>query len=126
MARLHQPTDLDWQLDIHHGVSATQALEQFCQAYALLEQQPLGKGLVVVHGYGSSGRGGQIYLALHHLLAHNRGQLSYGHPLLNGRTNPGCTRVVVRRLGPLTQPQHLLRWSDSEPPPPQLASENHG
>lgn len=110
MPRLQQPPDLDWQLDLHGGLSTEQALTEFLQAYDLLLQQPVDKVLLVIHGYGSTGRGGEIYLAPHQLLEHNRMRARFSHPLLDGRRNPGCTRVQWRLRQRLEVPDSLARW----------------
>ncbi|MSQ85177.1 MAG: hypothetical protein EXR77_20260 [Myxococcales bacterium] len=104
--RLRKLDDADWQLDLHTGLSVATAVAVFAQTVAEL---PAGVTLEIIHGYGKSGSGGEIYLALYQVLALNRKMLAYRHPVLNGQPNIGCTLVQRQAAGELAMPVELQR-----------------
>lgn len=83
------------ELDLH-GLRVSEALERFVKTHNTL----VGKkeGFRVIHGYGSSGIGGQIRSAVRALLTQNPNSARW----IRGEEmdlNPGCTLVYpLRRL----------------------------
>lgn len=98
-----------WFLDLHSGLGVPAALEALVVAWDWLRVRQVPVRLTVLHGYGSKGPGGEIYLALHQTFAHNRRLLGVRHPVEHGRVNPGVTVVTSRADGPLEIPASLPR-----------------
>jgi len=79
------------KLDLHHH-TVTQALDTFVRFYNAQLSRGDRSTIEVVHGYGSSGEGGEIRKRLRLLLERNRRKLSYEFG--DRKTgNPGVTYV---------------------------------
>jgi len=93
------------EIDLH-GLTVADALARFTAHYnARLRAGDAGP-IRVVHGYGSSGRGGEVRAALRDLLSRHTGRLEFVH----GETyfnNPGVTIVYPKH--PLPPPSPNLR-----------------
>lgn len=99
-----------WHLDVHHGLSAADAVAELGEAWAQMLAAGGGMALQIVHGYGKSGQGGEIYFAVHQVLAANRLRLRQRHPTdARGRPNHGATVVEMARMEPLQLPSVLRR-----------------
>ena len=95
------------EIDLH-GLTVTEALSRFAVHYnARLRAGDTGP-IRVIHGYGSSGRGGDLRTALRDLLARHAGRLEFvpGETYFN---NPGVTVVY-----PNHPPRRLPRTSERD------------
>ena len=86
------------EIDLH-GLKYAEALERFIEEHNRTAESGSQTALKVVHGYGSSGTGGEIRKAIRALLSRNpasgefvKGEVSEG--------NPGYTIVYPRRRLP--------------------------
>ena len=90
-----------------HGYKVKEALEAFTAFY----NDQLARGdrseIEVVHGYGSSGEGGEIRKRLHARLERHRKQLSYVPGERRSPYNPGVT--FVKPLDPLPGAEDALQ-----------------
>ncbi len=104
-----------WHLDVHHGLAAAEAVSELCAAWDLMLAAGGTMALQVVHGYGKSGKGGEIYFAVHQLLAANRRRVAQSHPKdPRGQPNPGATVLRVGRAEALQAPAVLQRLGRGE------------
>ncbi|HVP57426.1 MAG TPA: Smr/MutS family protein, partial [bacterium] len=81
----------DKQIDLH-GLPAREALRRFIRDYNAYVRSGRRDPIQVVHGYGSSGRGGVILRAIREYLAANARCLDH---IVEGESlaNPGVTIV---------------------------------
>ena len=85
------------EIDLH-GLRMSEALERFVEAHNSLSGGR-GASLKVIHGYGSSGSGGEIRAAIRNLLKQNPASSDY----IRGEEmdgNPGYTVVYPKRRLP--------------------------
>jgi DNA-nicking Smr family endonuclease len=83
------------EIDLH-GLTVAEALSRFATHYnARLRAGDTGP-IRVIHGYGSSGRGGDLRTAIRELLSRHAGRLEFvpGETYFN---NPGVTVVYPRQ-----------------------------
>ncbi|MCR4424802.1 MAG: Smr/MutS family protein [Firmicutes bacterium] len=86
------------ELDLH-GLRMAEALEAFVAHHNSLAASGGGTGFKVIHGYGSSGSGGEIRAGIRSLLHSNPGCADYV-PGEDMDGNPGYTVVYPRRRLP--------------------------
>jgi len=91
------------KLDLH-GCQVKEAVETFLQTYNRLARSRNAEPLIVVHGYGSSGKGGTIRTRLRRLLDRYPQLVSYQRGEVLG--NPGMTIVLPHK--PLPTGEDLL------------------
>ena len=91
----------DPEIDLH-GLRVTEALERLSKACNLRLRAGDGRPLHVIHGYGSSGRGGDLRTAVREYLDQNSARVEYtpGERFFN---NPGVTIVYPKH--PLPAPE---------------------
>ena len=84
-----------------HGLTPSEALRAFAREYNRQVRQGQLDTITVVHGYGSTGTGGEIKASLHRFLAKHQDALDWlpGDGAAGG--NPGQT--IVRPLAPLPE-----------------------
>ncbi len=125
--RLNRNDPQLWHLDVHHGLSAVDAIGELCAAWREMVAAGGAMTLHIVHGYGKSGRGGEIYFAVHQVLAHNRGRVRQRQALDPiGRVNPGATLVEVARPQPLQLPVVLRRLAPARDSSAVAPTESEG
>ncbi len=90
------------KIDIgHSGETAMQAIEKFrahlalCESYNQVGKHPIDR-LTVIHGYGSTGKGGSIQTRLRKFLTDNHIEFQVGE----GRHGAGTTTILLT-LSPL-------------------------
>jgi len=93
------------EIDLH-GLTVAVALSRFTVQYNAGLRAGNTGSIHVIHGYGSSGRGGDLRTALRELLSRHAGRLEFvpGETYFN---NPGVTIVYPKH--PLTTPFPTLR-----------------
>ncbi|HEX8042212.1 Smr/MutS family protein [Candidatus Deferrimicrobium sp.] len=93
------------EIDLH-GLTVADALSRFAAHYNTRLRAGDTGPIRVIHGYGSSGRGGDLRTALRELLARHAGRLEFvpGETYFN---NPGVTIVYPKH--PLPAPSPNLR-----------------
>ncbi len=90
------------EIDLH-GLTVAEALSRLTVHYnARLRAGDAGP-IRVSHGYGSSGRGGDLRTAIRELLSHHAGRLEFvlGETYFN---NPGVTIVYPKHPLPASSP----------------------
>lgn len=105
-----------------HGYSVPEAIALFTERYNSFVHSGQQGFVEVIHGYGSSGRGGAIAAALQQLLRSSSAYVEYWIP---GDTigNPGITKVYPKKLLPTSHAdadspvrQAVLRYCDTPKP----------
>jgi DNA-nicking Smr family endonuclease len=93
------------EIDLH-GLTVAEALSRLAAHYNERLRAGDTGPIRVIHGYGSSGRGGDLRTALRELLSRHAGRLEFvpGETYFN---NPGVTVVYPKR--PLPAPSPNLR-----------------
>lgn len=84
------------EIDLH-GLQVIDAMEAFINFYNAKVKKGNFSAISVIHGYGSNGTGGKIYLKIRNFLAANEDKLSFepGENLFPA--NPGITMVKPRK-----------------------------
>lgn len=90
--------EADKEIDLH-GLREAEAIRRFARDYNAYVRSGRRNPIRVVHGYGSSGRGGVIQRAIRRYVAANIGRFD---KVVEGDSlaNPGITIVYPKRLLP--------------------------
>lgn len=82
------------ELDLHNKTT-NEALKYFIEKYNEVVKNNCNCSIYVIHGYGSSGKGGKIKKVLHNYLKENLQYLKYEFD-----SNPGATIVYPKKALP--------------------------
>ena len=90
--------DADRTIDLH-GLTESEALRRFIRDYNAYVRSGVRDPIWVVHGYGSSGRGGVLRDAVRRYISANLGRFD---KVVEGDhlANPGVTLIYPKRLLP--------------------------
>jgi DNA-nicking Smr family endonuclease len=92
----------DGEIDLH-GLTVAEGLSRFAAHYNARLRAGDAGAIRVVHGYGSSGRGGDLRAAVREMLSRHAGRLEF----VPGETffdNPGVTLVYPKHPLPPPSP----------------------